>query len=233
LLLQSFLHSVGSDVFVQIASRWLSKPEMEVNAKDRELCKSLCYGILYGMGSRSMAEQLQLPVEIAANLIESFKKTYSEVTKFCNKILENCRSTGYIETICGHRRYIPTINSKDDDHRSSAERMAVNSLFQGSAADVMKVAMINIVNKIQDYKPMVNADEHFDIGRAKKCPRLVLQIHDELLFEVPEVDLPTVQKIVREQMESALKENLTVPLVVRMKGGKSWGSMTAITFRTV
>ena len=169
--------------------------------------------MLYGIGVKSLAESLEITQEKAAEFQESFKKKYLGVTKYLENVVLQCRKKLYIETICGRRRYFPQINSKDHSERSAAERCAINTICQGSAADLVKIAMIRICRRLQDDSRISHIPCHIfkresgsqASGKAyysqlpsnKQCfassSRLVLQIHDELLFEIPLADLDIVK----------------------------------------
>jgi len=220
----------GQDVFRGIAATWLKcKPEV-VTSEQRNDAKQVCYSILYGQGARSLSNHLNgASSETASGMIRSFYAAFPELKKFTDSVVAQCRKVGYIETICGRRRFLPDIKSQDGSKRGAAERQAVNTLCQGSAADLIKCAMISIRERLlRDFPPApIN---HALVGQVDLTPippvRLVLQVHDELMFEVPDRDPVALQAVVaaiRTEMEAAFQ--LRVPLKVHMQQGPRWGSM--------
>lgn len=214
----------GGDLFIMIASQWLGKDPSLVTKQERTHAKGMCYGILYGMGAHSLSEQLEVSPEEAAVFLEKFKQTYKGVNEFLFKTVESCRKKGYVETIAGRRRYFPEINSPNTTQRRAAERCAVNTICQGSAADLMKIAMINIAKKFEEGWPDYYATDEGQRGLT--APHLALQIHDELVIELPEQDLARVQAIVKQEMEHAVA--LDVPMVVNLFAGQRWGSLEPV-----
>ena len=220
----------GQDVFRGIAATWLKcKPEV-VTSEQRNDAKQVCYSILYGQGARSLSNQLNgASSETASGMIRSFYAAFPELKKFTDSVVAQCRKVGYIETICGRRRFLPDIKSQDGSKRGAAERQAVNTLCQGSAADLIKCAMISIRERLlRDFPPA--PIDHALVGQVDLTPippvRLVLQVHDELMFEVPDRDPVALQAVVaaiRTEMEAAFQ--LRVPLKVHMQQGPRWGSM--------
>ena len=227
--LREVLNSDG-DVFKLIACQWLSKNVDQVTKFERQQAKSICYGMVYGIGAKALAEQLKVTEEDAVQFIDSFLSQFPTIKTYVEKTVEYCRNHGYITTYSGRRRRLPAIHSTNATARSQAERQAVNSTVQGSAADIVKMAMIAI-------------DKHFstprigsDVGAlsANACsgtmPTLydtqglmVLQVHDELVFEVNEGSVPSVAQLVQHQMEGAAE--LSVRLPVKLHCGRTWGSL--------
>eukprot|EP01117_Protostelium_nocturnum_P018964 TRINITY_DN8063_c0_g2_i1.p1 TRINITY_DN8063_c0_g2~~TRINITY_DN8063_c0_g2_i1.p1 ORF type:complete len:548 (+),score=174.39 TRINITY_DN8063_c0_g2_i1:229-1872(+) len=198
----------GGDVFMKIASQWLDKTVENVTKEEREKTKHLCYGIIYGMGAVAMSEKIGSTKEEAQHMIETFKEKYTGIKSFLRSVIEECSKTGLVQTILGRKRNVPGIFSPKNNERSAAERMAVNTVCQGSAADLIKKGMIAIDQKI--------ANAGLDIT-------LLVQIHDELIFEVKEDQAEIAQFMIKKSMEKALI--LSVPLPVKIQVGKSWGSM--------
>ena len=206
----------------------------------------MCYGILYGIGPKALGESINVSVEQATKFLDSFKKTYKGVTQYLEEAIVDARKKSYIETICGRRRYFPELKSADTSTRLAAERCAINTICQGSAADLVKLAMIRIWRRLEADSRIGHVPCHIykrNSGPqaiasqlASQLPstsqgtisssRLLLQIHDELLFEVPERDLSIVQDIVKEEMETSLE--ISIPFIVNLCVGKTWGSLSPI-----
>ncbi len=217
-----FLNQDG-DIFRLIASEWLAIPPDQVEDKQRQETKQICYGMLYGIGNKALGEQLGIDENDAAQFIESFKSKYPVMKKFISKTIQDCKEKGYILTLLGRKRYLPSIHSPNVHVRSQAERQAVNSTIQGSAADLVKTAMINIDRKLQDIFPTTVLASHVSQSAVVSGAYLVLQLHDELMYEVADNDIPQVAKIVKNGMENAMK--LTVKFPVKINVGLSWGQL--------
>ncbi|XP_060523535.1 DNA polymerase theta isoform X6 [Cylas formicarius] len=200
------------DVFKSIAAKWNNVAEDMVDENMRQTTKQLCYGILYGMGAKALSEQLNILENEASKFIEIFKNAYPGIKDFFQKTIENCKLNGYVETITGRRRYLPNINKSDISLKSQAERQAINTTIQGSAADIVKNAMISIEHKIC---------EVFKKSRHK--PILTLHLHDELIYETLEKYIEKTARIVKTCMENSARDfgNFTV----KVKVGKSWGEL--------
>ncbi|CAF4814385.1 unnamed protein product [Pieris macdunnoughi] len=194
------------DVFKSIAASWGGIPESQVDDDLRQKAKQLCYGILYGMGNRTLSQHLDVSEMEAAVFMDSFYKTYPEVKKFTQNIIEECRSKGFVETLMKRRRYLPDINSQVPSKRCTAERQAVNTTIQGSAADIAKAAMCAVDNHSK--------------------PHLILQMHDELIYEVPEAKRAVFIKVLKRAMETTV--SLNVPLPVKVRCGETWGSLEEV-----
>ncbi|XP_041971015.1 DNA polymerase theta-like isoform X2 [Aricia agestis] len=200
------------DVFRSIAASWSGVPEDQVDDDLRQKAKQLCYGILYGMGNRTLAQQLDVSEMEAAVFMDAFYTTYPAIRTFTGRVVDDCRRHGYVETLMKRRRYLPDINSAVAAKRSAAERQAVNTTIQGSAADIAKAAMCAIDSRTS--------------GPGQ--PRLVLQMHDELIYEVPETKKYTFPLILKEVMENTVQ--LSVPLPVKVRTGSSWGCLEEMKF---
>jgi len=176
------------------------------------------------MGPKKLADDLEVSEEEANGYLDEFKLKFTRVMKFFQKCLDEARKAGYIKTITGRRRYFHNINSSNNDARSASERAAMNSIFQGSGADLVKMAMIKICTRISEFmNPVTNMLAGTSPLVNVNAPRLLVQIHDELLFEVPDENLADIVKIVRECMGNAT--SLSVPLLVKIQTGKSWGKL--------
>jgi DNA polymerase theta len=208
--------SNGGDVFKMIASQWLSVEIEHVSGKERQQAKQICYGMIYGIGANALAEEMKASEEEVIYFMDSFKAQYSGLTTCIREMIMKCQQCGYVETLLGRKRYLPDIHSTNLRTRSHAERQAVNTTIQGSAADLVKMAMIKADRKLlEKYPPRKDKKRHGGM--------LVLQIHDELLYDVVEEDLLSVAKIVQEELEHAVE--LSVPLPVKLQVGMAWGSL--------
>ncbi|XP_058794541.1 DNA polymerase theta [Phymastichus coffea] len=221
------------DIFKNIAARLHGIMEEGVNDDMRQRAKQLCYAMIYGMGVKSLAESLFVSESEAKDYLESFMGTYKGIRSWLNSAIEQARLDGFVSTLTGRRRSLPGINSKISSIKLQAERQAVNTKVQGSAADITKKAMVLIENKLKDkfsHMPMTfpttqdkrklrSTDEDSQLRGAY----LVLQLHDELLYEVNSRDLQQVVSIIKESMEHAFQ--LRVPLPVKIKVGSAWGNL--------
>ncbi len=193
----------GLDIHTATASRVFKVPIEEVTSDMRRKAKAVNFGIIYGISSYGLSQQLEIPREEAKELINSFKETFTGIEEFQTKCIEFARTNGYVSTILNRRRYLKDINSSNKVSRSFSERAAVNSVIQGSAADLIKVAMIKCFELLKPYKT-----------------KIILQIHDELLFSVPKSELKIVEPLLRKAMESAIE--LTIPLKVDGSAAETW-----------
>ncbi|XP_013200333.2 DNA polymerase theta [Amyelois transitella] len=199
------------DVFKSIAASWSNLPEEEVDDDLRQKAKQLCYGILYGMGNRTLSQHLDVTELEAAVFMDTFYKTFPAIRSFTQGLIEECRKKGYVETLMKRRRFLKDISSNIGAKKSAAERQAVNTTIQGSAADIAKAAMCAIDNKTN--------------SRTYK-PRLILQMHDELIYEVPESSKEWFIQVIKNVMEDTVR--LKVPLPVKVKSGATWGSLEEV-----
>ncbi|CAG9823805.1 unnamed protein product [Phaedon cochleariae] len=201
------------DVFKSIAAQWNHVEEEKVDDSMRQRVKHICYGIIYGMGSRTLADQLNIDENEASQFITTFKDTYPGLKTFIKDTVEKCRINSYVQTITGRKRFLPNINDANAVKKGQAERQAVNTVVQGSAADIAKKAMVKIDNAMQEC--FVN---------TKSKPEPVLHLHDEIIYQVPVKYLRKSAIIVKENMENVMK--LSIPLPVKIRTGESWGSMS-------
>jgi DNA polymerase-1 len=201
-LLQAFRG--GGDIHARTASQLFSISPFLLTPEMRRVAKTINFGIVYGMSSFGLAGQLNISRKEAQSFIDRYFQLYGGVKQFMETIVEKARVDGFVTTLLHRRRILPEINSKNKTEREFAERTAINTPIQGTAADIVKLAMIKVTEAL--IKEGLGA-------------RLLLQIHDELVFELPEVELEETKKIVRLAMEGAL--TLDVPLVVNFETGKS------------
>lgn len=198
----------GTDVHKATAALIFGVPQEEVTPQMRRTAKTINFGVIYGMSAFRLANDLGISRTQAAEFIENYFKTYSSVNDFINSTIQKTEETGFVQTIFGRKRQIANINSKNKLEKSGAERMAVNTPVQGSAADIVKKAMLDVSKVLEEENTQA---------------KLILQVHDELLVECPD-NPQTIEKtisIIKEKMENAVK--LNVPLKVSIEYGKNWG----------
>ncbi len=172
------------------------------------MAKTINFGVIYGMSEYGLEQATGLSREEAARFITAYFEKYSGVKQYLEATKEQARRDGYVQTLLGRRRAIPEVNASNRQVREAAERMAINMPVQGTSADIIKVAMINL---------------HREMERRRLKSKMLLQVHDELIFEVPEEERAEMQKLVPEIMSTALE--LSVPLKVDVKTGTNWGGM--------
>jgi DNA polymerase-1 len=197
----------GEDIHRRTASEVWRVPMAEVTKEQRSAAKAINFGLLYGMSAFRLGRDLHIPREEAQRYMDDYFGRMPEVAAWIEATKERCRQQGFVETLFGRRRLIPEIASKDFQERGAAEREAVNSVVQGTAADLIKIAMIRV---------------HAGLRSAGLRARLVLQVHDELLLEAPEAEVDAVQSLVRREMMGAAA--LAVPLVVDVGAGRNWNT---------
>lgn len=193
------------DIHAHTASLIFGVKESEVASQMRSIAKTVNFGIIYGMSPFGLSRELKIEVSKAKEFIDAYFEKYGRVKVFLEDLVEEARRNGYVTTILNRRRYLPEINSQNNSVRQFAERAAINAPIQGSAADLIKIAMINIHNVLKEKK--LNS-------------KMILQVHDELVFEVPDNEVEDMKKIVKTRMEEVVK--LNVPVRVQVKVGKNW-----------
>ena len=197
----------GEDLHSFVASRAFSLPIDDVTPELRRRVKAMSYGLAYGLSAYGLAAQLKISTEEAKVQMEQYFARFGGVRDYLYEVVDQARKVGYTSTVLGRRRYLPELDSSNRNVREAAERAALNAPIQGSAADIIKVAMINVDQALRD---------------AGLKSRMLLQVHDELLFEVAEGERDTVEKLVRDKMGGAYP--LDVPLEVSVGYGRSWDS---------
>jgi len=195
------------DVHVRTASLIFNVDESEVKNEQRRMAKTINFGVIYGMSAFRLANELRISRTEAQNFITAYFNTYSGVRQFIEDTIKKTEQEGFVTTITGRRRYIPTINSHNKTEKSAAERMTVNTPIQGSAADIVKTAMLNLDKRL---------------ANEKSSARILLQVHDELILECPKDEAEKTVKFVKDEMEKAV--NLSIPLRVTVETGKCWGA---------
>ncbi|CAA9194402.1 DNA polymerase I [Flavobacterium collinsii] len=195
----------GEDIHKATAAKVFDVPLDEVSREQRSNAKTVNFGIIYGVSAFGLSNQTSLSRSESAALIEAYYKTYPRLKSYISEQIEFAREKGYVQTILGRRRYLKDINSANAVVRSAAERNAVNAPIQGSAADVIKIAMINIHKKLKE-----------ENWKSK----MLLQVHDELVFDVHNDELEKIQPMIKHEMENAF--TMAVPLEVELGMGKDW-----------
>jgi DNA polymerase I len=195
----------GKDIHAITAAKIFKVNEYEVTSEMRRKAKTANFGIIYGISAFGLSQRLNIPRTEAKKLIDGYFENFPDIKNFMDKQIELARKKGYVQTIKGRKRYLNDINSANGVVRGMAERNAINAPIQGSAADIIKVAMINIFEK-------------FKMEKLKS--KMVLQVHDELNFDVFKPEIERVKSIVKEEMEHAVK--LDVPLTVEMNAATNW-----------
>ena len=194
------------DIHTDAASRVYDIDPDEVTPDQRSKAKEVNYGIPYGISPWGLAQRMRMPVDEAQDIIKQYRKSYPGVSQLLNELVEKAQEKGYAETLLGRRRYLPNIDSSNSNERSAAERVAVNMPIQGTQADMIKIAMNRIHERL--------ADEDW-------ATQMLLQVHDELVFEVPPDEVSEVQSMINQEMKDALPLD-DVPVVVDIDGGAHW-----------
>jgi DNA polymerase-1 len=204
----------NEDIHRATAARVLGKPPADVNADERSMAKMVNFGLAYGMSDFGLSSRAGISRQAAQEFINNYFASYSGISYYMIAIKERAREQGFVTTLLGRRRAIPELQARNAALRGAGERMAINMPIQGTAADIVKIAMIRVDERLR---------------AAGLRARLLLSVHDELLFEVPRDEVEPLAALVRETMESALP--LDVPLTVDVKVGDDWESMTPLTRR--
>jgi DNA polymerase I len=202
-LIESF--QLGEDVHRRTASKIFGVAPEEVTPVQRARAKTINFGVIYGMGPMRLAREIEISLEEAKRFIEAYFATYPGVHQYTLESVTKARERGYATTLLGRRRYLPELFSDNQGMRVAAEYMAVNTPVQGSSADLIKMAMINI---------------HQRLRRQQLSAQMLLQVHDELVFEVPLVELDVIKPLVVEEMEQAV--SLDVPIKADVGAGRNW-----------
>lgn len=195
----------GLDIHTATAAKVYGIPLEEVSSTQRRNAKAVNFGIIYGQSAFGLSQSLAIPRKEAAEIIENYFNTYPKIKQYMNDTMNFARENGYVETIMGRRRYLRDINSANQTVRGFAERNAINAPIQGSAADMIKIAMIRI---------------HQDIKDQKLASKMTMQVHDELVFDVPKSESVIMKKLIEERMKNAIP--LKVPILVEVGEGNNW-----------
>jgi DNA polymerase-1 len=202
----------GADIHRETAARVLRKEPGEVTADERSMAKMVNFGLAYGMSDYGLSTRANISRSDAQEFINSYFAAYSGISYYMMAIKEQARSQGYVETLLGRKRQIPELRAANPTLRGAGERMAINMPIQGTAADIQKIAMIRVADRLRS---------------GGFAARLLLSVHDEVLLEVPRGEVDRLAPLIRETMEGALP--LAVPLTVDVKVGDNWESMTPLT----
>jgi DNA polymerase-1 len=196
------------DIHAATASLLFGVEKNQVTKDMRRFAKTVNFGVIYGMSDYGLEQATELSREEAGKFIRAYFEKYPGVRKYLDETKEKARRDGYVETLMGRRRYIPDINSSNRQIREAAERMAINMPVQGTSADIIKVAMIKLYREME---------------KKHMRSKMLLQVHDELVFESPDGETEAMRQMARDIMESAVK--LSVPVKVDTRVGKNWGEM--------
>jgi len=198
----------GEDIHTRTAAEVFGVDPEQVTPEMRDRAKAVNFGIVYGISDFGLSRDIGVSKAEAGQYIQGYFRRYSGVRSFINDVIAEARARGYVSTIMGRRRFVPDINSRNPAQRGFAERTAINTPIQGSAADIIKLAMLKIHRRLRE---------------GKYETRMILQVHDELIFEVPVGEIEEIQALAREEMEKAYP--LDVPLKVDIKKGPNWYDM--------
>eukprot|EP00241_Pyramimonas_parkeae_P006735 CAMPEP_0114260642 /NCGR_PEP_ID=MMETSP0058-20121206/20615_1 /TAXON_ID=36894 /ORGANISM="Pyramimonas parkeae, CCMP726" /LENGTH=322 /DNA_ID=CAMNT_0001375929 /DNA_START=9 /DNA_END=977 /DNA_ORIENTATION=- len=226
------LEGPDGDPFRQLAATWHNVPPQSVNTDQRNWAKQLAYGLLYGKGPASFAQDLDCDIPTATAAMEDFRRALPGVDGWLKRVVQECaeRRPPHVLTLLGRRRYLNDVKLDPKTHFqrvAAAQRRAVNTVCQGSAADIAKLAMNRVYHCLKELQS--RATTKAGIGEPPRvCCKLLVQIHDELLFEVAYDSLPTIASLVKESMECVVK--LRVPLLVKVQTGPSWGELVPYEF---
>jgi DNA polymerase-1 len=195
----------GIDIHTATASKVFHTPVDQISREQRSQAKAVNFGIIYGQSAFGLAQNLNISRKEAKQIIDSYFEEYPTIKKYMETVVAEAREQGYVKTVLDRRRYLPDINSSNAIVRGYAERNAINAPIQGSAADIIKVAMVAVQK---------------DIRERNLKSKMILQVHDELVFDVHSDERNTLEKLVKESMEGALE--LSVPLEVEYKIANNW-----------
>ncbi|ODN43078.1 DNA polymerase I [Piscirickettsia litoralis] len=205
---KNLIHAFENDLDIHsaTASEVFSVAINDVTSEQRRRAKAVNFGLIYGMSAFGLAKQLGVERNEAQDYIDIYFARYPKVAEYMDNIREQAKTNGYVTTVCGRRLYLPEINARNAMRRKAAERTAINAPMQGTAADIIKQAMINI---------------HHWLQQTSLDVKMLMQVHDELIFEVAEKDIVETKKEIKNKMENAIK--LSVPLIVEAGHGNTWG----------
>ena len=208
-MIQAFLND--EDIHTATAAQMFAVAAAAVTPAQRRVAKTTNFGIIYGITGHGLAARTDLSQADAAELIASYFKQYPAIRTYMDDTIKSAHSHGYASTLLGRRRYLPELRARSRTQRQAGERMAINMPIQGTAADIMKIAMIHMDRRLRE---------------SGLPARMILQVHDELLFELPESDVPAVAAITREIMEGAYQ--LAIPLKVDLSAGPTWADLSPV-----
>ncbi|MBO7220276.1 MAG: DNA polymerase I [Alistipes sp.] len=195
----------GEDIHAATAARIFKKPISEVTSEERRRAKTANFGIIYGISAFGLSQRLRIPRAEAKQLIEGYFDSYPKVKEYMDNVVNDARERGYVETLFGRRRYLADIDSRNANARALAERNAINAPIQGTAADIMKMAMVNVACRFKE---------------EGVRSRITMQVHDEIVVDLLRTEREQVERIVKEEMEGAAK--LSIPLTAECGVGENW-----------
>jgi len=195
----------NEDIHTSTASKVFNIPREEVTSLHRSRAKAVNFGIVYGIGDFSLSKDLGITRKEARNYIDEYLSEYGKVKQYMHDIIQQGKEMGFVTTLFGRRRYLPELKSSNFNVRSFGERIAMNTPIQGSAADIIKIAMVNVYRELK---------------KRNLKSRLILQVHDELIIETCNEERAEVASILKDGMENAA--SLAVPLLVDVKSGHNW-----------
>ena len=204
----------NEDIHSLTASQVFNMPLNKINSEMRRKAKAINFGIIYGISQYGLAKQINVSSNEAQEFLDSYFLKFPEIKDYMQTTIKFCRKSGYVNNIFGRRTHITGINDKNFNVRNFQERAAINAPIQGSASEIMRLAMIRIHNRLSEMK-----NNKF---------KLLLQIHDELIFEVPEKEISSISKIIKEEMSSVKDSELhsfSIPLLVDINSGNNWGML--------
>ena len=196
----------GVDIHTRTAAQVFDLPEAFVTPQMRSRAKAVNFGIVYGIGAFSLSRDIGVSIQEADTYIKNYKKTYSGIAAYLEHAIDDAKEKGYAQTLFGRRRPLPELRASNRVQRAFGERVAMNTPIQGTAADIIKIAMVRVYRRLR---------------REVPAARLILQVHDELIVETPQETADAVRELVRQEMEAAA--SLSVPLLVDAKVGRTWG----------
>ncbi len=205
------------DIHSQTAGLILGKPITIVSSDERRMAKTINFGIIYGMGPVKLSKEIGVSQKEARHFIEEYFRKFPTIKDFIRKQIEKAKRRGYAETLFGRRLNLPNLYSNNKRYKSEAERVAFNMPIQGTAADIIKIAMIRIDNRLEKLNHKINQPDNF-------AAKMIIQVHDELVFEVSEKYLSQVEEVIQEEMKNALPEKyrIIIPMSVDLGTGLNW-----------
>jgi DNA polymerase-1 len=204
----------NEDIHSLTASQVFNIDIKKIDQDTRRKAKAINFGIIYGISQYGLAKQIMVSNNEAEQFLKSYFTKFPEIKEYMNSTIKFCRKSGYVNNIFGRRTYIKGINDKNYNVRNFQERAAINAPIQGSASEIMRLAMIRLNKRFKDLKNIQS--------------KVLLQIHDELIFEVPNIELKKISTIIKEEMTSVVNSNLhsfSIPLTVDINSGNNWGML--------
>ncbi|MGL5244234.1 MAG: DNA polymerase, partial [Sarcina sp.] len=202
-MIEAFKHH--SDIHTKTASEVFKVPIQEVTSLMRSRAKAVNFGIVYGISDFSLSQDLKITKKEAKEYMEIYFDRYPKIQQYINEVIKEAKEQGYVTTMFNRRRFIPEVNSSNKIVKALGERLAMNAPIQGSAADIIKLSMVNVYNKLKENGLKSN---------------LILQVHDELILNVVKEEVEEVKKLLKEEMENVVK--ISVPLEVDVNEGTTW-----------